>query len=131
MMIEHLGGEGFGAARSTMPLSPAVRAGDFVFISGQVPTDERGEIVWGNIETQTRVVMEKLKVALGYAGCSLADVVKTTIYLSDARDFVGFNGAYSSYFEPGKRPARTTIQSALVLDIRVEIDAMAYMPQKR
>jgi reactive intermediate/imine deaminase len=130
-MIEHLGGEGFGAALSTMPLSPAVRAGDFVFISGQVPTDDRGEIVWGNVETQTRVVMEKLKTALGYAGCSLADIVKTTIYLSDARDFVGFNGVYSSYFEPGKRPARTTIQSALVLDIRVEIDAVAYMPQKR
>lgn len=131
MTIEHLGGEGFGAARSTMPLSPAVRAGDFVFISGQVPTDDKGEIVWGNVETQTRVVMEKLKVALGYAGCSLADVVKTTIYLSDARDFVGFNGVYSSYFEPGKRPARTTVQSALMLDIRVEIDAVAYQPQKR
>lgn len=131
MTIEHLGGEGFGAARSAMPLSPAVRAGDFVFISGQVPTDDKGEIVWGNVETQTRVVMEKLKVALGYAGCTLADVVKTTIYLSDARDFVGFNGVYSSYFEPGRRPARTTVQSALMLDIRVEIDAVAYQPQKR
>ncbi len=131
MTIEHLGGDGFGAALSSMPLSPAVRAGDFVFVSGQVPTDDRGEIVWGNIETQTRVVMEKLKTALGHAGCSLADVVKTTIYLADARDFVGFNGVYSSYFEPGKRPARTTIQSALVLDIRVEIEAVAYMPQKR
>lgn len=130
-MIEHLGGEGFGAARSTMPLSPAVRAGDFVFISGQVPTDERGEIVWGNVETQTRVVMGKLKTALGYAGCTLADIVKTTVYLADPRDFVGFNGVYSSYFEPGKRPARTTIQSALILDIRVEIEAMAYLPQPR
>jgi 2-iminobutanoate/2-iminopropanoate deaminase len=129
--IQHLGGDGFGAALSTMPLSPAVRAGDFVFISGQVPTDEKGEIVWGNIETQTRVVMEKLKTALGYAGASLSDVVKTTIYLTEARDFVGFNGVYSSYFEPGKRPARTTIQSQLVLDIRVEIDAVAYLPQKR
>lgn len=86
-MIEYLGGEGSGAARSAMPLSPAVRAGDFVFVSGQVPTDERGEIVWGNVETQTRVVMEKLRTALGYAGCTLADVVKTTVYLADARDF--------------------------------------------
>ena len=130
MTIEYLGGEGFGAARSAMPLSSAVRAGDFVFVSGQVPTDEKGEIVWGNVELQTRVVMEKLKVVLGYAGCSLSDVVKTTIYLSDARDFVGFNGVYSSFFEPGKRPARTTIHSALVLDIRVEIEAVAYCPQK-
>ncbi len=96
-----------------------------------MPTDDRGEIVWGNVETQTRVVMEKLKTALGYAGCNLADVVKTTVYLADPRDFVGFNGVYSSYFEPGKRPARTTVQSALILDIRVEIEAMACMPQKR
>ena len=130
-MIEHLGGEGSGAARSAMPLSPAVRAGDFVFVSGQVPTDERGEIVWGNVETQTRVVMEKLRTALGHAGCTLADVVKTTVYLSDARDFVAFNGVYSNFFEPGKRPARTTVQSALMLDIRVEIDAVAYLPQTR
>ena len=130
-IIEHMGGEGFGAARSTMPLSPAVRAGDFVFVSGQVPTDDNGAIVWGNVETQTRVVMEKLKTALGYAGGSLADVVKTTVYLVDARDFVGFNGVYSSYFEPGRRPARTTVQSVLMLDIRVEIDAIAYVPQKR
>jgi reactive intermediate/imine deaminase len=130
-MIEHFGGEGFGAARSAMPLSPAVRAGDLVFVSGQVPTNESGEIVWGNVETQTRIVMEKLKTALGYAGCSLADVVKTTVYLSDARDFVAFNGVYSGFFEPGKRPARTTVQSALMLDIRVEIDAVAYKPQDR
>lgn len=128
-VIEYLGGEGFGAAKSTMPLTPAVRAGDFVFISGQVPTNDKGEIVWGNVETQTRVVMDKLKVALGYAGCDLSDVVKTTVYLSDARDFVAFNGVYSSYFEPGKRPARTTVQSALMIDIRVEIDVVAYKPQ--
>lgn len=128
-MIEHLGGEGFGAARSNMPLSPAVRAGDFVYVSGQVPTDDRGEIVWGNIETQTRVVMEKLNTVLGYAGGTLADIIKTTVYLSDPRDFVGFNGVYSSYFETGKRPARTTVESALILDIRVEIEAIAYLPR--
>ena len=127
-MIEYYGGEGFGAARSTMPLSPAVRAGDFVYISGQVPTDDKGGVVSGNIETQTRAVMERLKTALGYAGCDLADIVKTTIILSDTRDFVGFNGVYSSYFEAGKRPARTTLRADLMLDIKVEIDAIAYKP---
>ncbi len=83
-------------------------------------------IVWGNVETQTRVVMDKIKALLEEAGCSLADIVKTTVYLQDARDFVGFNGVYSSYFEPGRRPARTTAVAPLVLDIKVEIDAVAY-----
>lgn len=129
-MIEHLGGEGFGAARSSMPLSPAVRAGDFVYISGQVPTDDQGAVVFGNVETQTRAVMKKLELALSYADCTLADIVKTTVYLADPRDFVGFNGVYSSFFEPGRRPARTTVQSALMLDIRVEIDAVAYKPRR-
>ncbi|MGL4311050.1 MAG: RidA family protein [Paracoccaceae bacterium] len=129
-MIEHLGGEGMGAARSTMPLSPAVRAGDFVYVSGQVPTDAKGEVIWGNVETQTRAVMDKLKAVLAETDCTLADVVKTTVYLADAREFVGFNGAYSSYFEPGKRPARTTVQAPLMIDIKVEIDAVAYCPRK-
>jgi reactive intermediate/imine deaminase len=128
-MIEYFGGEGQGAARSAMPLTPAVRAGDFVFVSGQVPTDATGAIVWGNVETQTRVVMDKIKALLEEAGCSLADIVKTTVYLQDARDFVGFNGVYSSYFEPGRRPARTTAVAPLVLDIKVEIDAVAYRPK--
>jgi 2-iminobutanoate/2-iminopropanoate deaminase len=127
-MIKHFGGEGFGAARSTMPLSPAVRAGDVVYVSGQVPTNDKGEIITGNVETQTRAVMEKLKQALADAGCDLSDVVKTTVYLRDPRDFVGFNGVYSSYFEPGKRPARTTLQNELMIDIKVEIDAIAYKP---
>lgn len=129
-MIEYFGGEGQGAARSTMPLTPAVRAGDFVFVSGQVPTDPSGAVVWGNAETQTRVVMEKIKVLLEQAGCSLGDVVKTTIYLQDARDFTGCNGVYASYFEPGRRPARSTVVAPLVLDIKVEIDAVAYRPKQ-
>lgn len=129
-MIEFLGGEGSGAAKSAMPLSHAVRAGDFVFVSGQVPTDEAGAVFSGNVETQTRVVMAKVEKALASAGCTLADVVKSTVFLADPRDFVGFNGVYQSYFEPGKRPARTTVQSALMLDIRVEIEVIAYQPKQ-
>lgn len=130
-MIEYLGGEGFGAARSSMPLSPAVRAGDYIFVSGQIPTDDTGAIVWGNVETQTHVVMKKIEAILHSSGVKLSDIVKSTIYLADPRDFVGFNGIYSSFFEPGKRPARTTIQSALILDIKVEIEVIAYSPQKK
>jgi len=128
-MIEYFGGEGFGAAKSHMPLTPAVRAGDFVYISGQVPQDTNGEILYGNIETQTRLVMERLSKALEWADCTLEDVVKTTIYLQDARDFVSFNAVYSSFFKPGQRPARTTIQNDLVIDIKVEIEAIAYKPK--
>ncbi len=127
-MIEYLGGEGAGAAKSAMPLSHVVRAGDFVFVSGQVPTDETGAIVWGNVETQTRVVMDKIGKLLALAGCGFEDVVKTTCYLADARDFVAFNGVYVTYFTPGKRPARTTAQADLMVDIRVEIDVTAYKP---
>ena len=128
-MIDFLGGEGSGAARSAMPLSHAVRAGDFVFVSGQVPTDDSGAVVFGNVETQTRVVMEKVKKALASAGCTLEDVVKTQVYLADARDFVAFNGTYQTFFEQGRRPARTTIQSGLIIGIRVEIDVVAFKPQ--
>jgi len=130
-MIEYQGGEGAGAANSAMPLSHAVRAGDFVYVSGQVPTDAGGAIVWGNVETQTRVVMDKVGKALAAAGCTFADVVKANCILADTRDFVGFNGVYTTYFEPGKRPARTTWQAPLMLDIGVEIDVIAYKPQPR
>lgn len=129
-MIEYLGGEGAGAARSAMPLSHATRAGDFVFVSGQVPTDETGAIVWGNVETQTRVVMDKIGKILAAAGCTHADIVKANVFLADARDFVAFNAVYASYFEPGKRPARTTIQAVLAIDIRIEIDVIAHAPAK-
>jgi 2-iminobutanoate/2-iminopropanoate deaminase len=129
-MIEFLAGEGAGAARSAMPLSHATRAGDFVFVSGQVPTDEAGAIVWGNVETQTRLVMDKIGKVLAAAGCGFADIVKSNVFLADARDFVAFNAVYASYFEPGKRPARTTIQAVLAIDIRVEIDVVAYAPVK-
>lgn len=129
-MIEYLGGEGAGAGASAMPLTHAVRAGDFVFVSGQVPTDESGAIVWGNVETQTRLVMDKIGKLLALAGCGFDDVVKATCYLADARDFVAFNGVYVTYFTPGRRPARTTAQAALMVDIRVEIDVIAYKPAR-
>jgi len=113
---------------SHVPLSPAVRAGDFVFVSGQVPTDANGEVVAGGIEAQTRRVLENVKAALALAGCTLADVVKTTVILQDARDFGAFNKVYASYF-PESPPARTTIEARLVIDIRIEIEAVAYSPR--
>jgi reactive intermediate/imine deaminase len=116
----------FGAAH--VPLSPAVRAGDFVYISGQVPTDASGVVVPGGIEAQTRQVMDNVKAALALAGCTLDQVVKTFVILSDARDFGAFNKVYATYF-PSEPPARTTVEARLMIDIRIEVEAIAYAPQ--
>ena len=116
----------FGNAK--VPLSPAVRAGDFVFISGQVPVDQSGAIVPGGIKAETEQVMKNIEAALALAGCSLSDVVKTTVWLKHVEDFADFNAAYAPFF-PQDPPARTTAESRLMIDIRVEIEAIAYKPQ--
>lgn len=123
MTVEFLGGVGAGPA--ALPFAAAVRAGPFV--SGQVPKDERGEIVAGGIEAQTRQAMRNVERALALAGCTLADVVKTTIWLDDARDFGAFNSVYAEFF-PANKPARSTTQATLVVDAKVEIEAIAYKP---
>ena len=117
--------EHFGTAH--VPLSPAVRAGDFVYVSGQVPTGSDGTVVAGGIEAQTRQVLHNVEAALKLAGATLADVVKTTVILVDARDFGAFNTVYASFF-PANPPARTTLEARLMIDIRVEIEAVAYKP---
>jgi reactive intermediate/imine deaminase len=117
----------FGTAG--VPLSPAVRAGDFVYVSGQTPVDANGSIVGGTVEAQTRQVLENVKAALALAGCSMDQVVKTLVILEDARDFGAFNKVYATYFakEP---PARTTLEARLMVDIKVEIEAVAYAPEQ-
>lgn len=117
--------QAFGKAH--VPLSPAVRAGDYVFISGQVPTDASGAVVAGGIEEQTRRVMENIKTALALAGCTLDDVVKTLVILTDRLDFKAFNATYAEFFSEAP-PARTTMEAGLMIDIKVEIEAVAYKP---
>ena len=112
---------------SHVPLSPAVRAGDFVFVSGQVPVGADGAVVAGGIEAQTRKTIENLEAALKLAGAGLPDVVKTTVILADARDFAAFNRVYAAYF-PADPPARTTIEARLMIDIKIEIEAVAHKP---
>jgi reactive intermediate/imine deaminase len=112
---------------SKIPLSPAVRAGDFVYASGQVPTDANGKVVPGGIEAETRQVLENVKAALALAGAGMEDVVKCLVILRDARDFPAFNKVYASYF-PSNPPARTTLEAKLMIDIAVEIEAIAYKP---
>jgi len=108
------------------PYSQAIDAGDFVFLSGQVPIDPKtGELVPGDITAQTERVLDNLAAVLEAAGCSFGDVVKTTIYLVDLGDFQTVNATYAKRFTSAP-PARATIQvSALPKGSRVEIDAIA------
>lgn len=129
MSIEFIGAERSGAGGQSLPFSPAVRAGDFVFISGQVAMAENGEIVPGGIEVQTRQTMENVQKVLALADCSLNDVVKVNVWLDDTRDFWTFNRVYASYFT-GNRPARSTVRSQLMVDGKIEIDVVAYKPQE-
>ena len=120
--------EHFGT--SHVPLSPAVRAGDFVFVSGQVPAGADGKIVEGGVGAQTKQVLENIATVLSLAGCELSDVVKTTVWLKHAEDFAEFNAAYEPFF-PKDPPARSTAESRLMIDILVEIEAIAYKPIPR
>lgn len=109
------------------PFAKAVRAGDFVFVSGQLPFGPDGALVQGDIETQTRVTLENIKATLEETGCTLADVVKNTIWLEDPRDFAGFNKVYAEFFGDDP-PARATVRADLMLDARIEIESLAYKP---
>ena len=125
--IERFGGGKTGAGGQPLPFATAVRAGDFVFISGQVAMKENGEIEPGGVESQTKRTMENVIAALALAGCTLDDVVKVGVWLDDTRDFWTFNKVYASYF-PNGGPARSTVRSKLMVDAKVEIDAVAYQP---
>ncbi len=106
-----------------IPLSPALRAGGLVFVSGQVPTDADGRIVTG-IEDQTKLVLDKIRSLLEAAGSSMDKVVKTTVFLQDKADFGAMNDVYAEYFgQPW--PTRSTIECELMVDIKVEIEAIA------
>ncbi len=125
MSIEFLGGTRTGAGGQPLPFSPAVKAGPFVFVSGQVAMGDNGEIVAGSIEAQTRQALKNVEKALALAGCTLKDVVKSTVWLDDARDFWTFNRVYAEFFSDSK-PARSTTQATLMIDAKVEIEVIAY-----
>jgi 2-iminobutanoate/2-iminopropanoate deaminase len=108
-----------------------VRAGDCIYVSGQVPIDPvSGEVIAGDVQKETRQVLTNIKNILEGCGSSLADVVRCGVYLTDANDFKPMNEVYAEFFGEA-RPARTTIiVAALPLkDARIEIDAIAYRPQ--
>lgn len=108
------------------PYSQAIQAGNFIFISGQIPLDQGGNLAQGDIAVQTGRVLENLQAILWTAGLSLLDVVKTTVFLTDLNDFAEMNQVYAEYF-PESPPARSTIQvAALPRGAAIEIEAVAY-----
>jgi 2-iminobutanoate/2-iminopropanoate deaminase len=114
-----------GAPKAVGPYSQAVRAGDLLFVAGQIPLDPSGAMVEGDIAVQARRVLDNIGAILEAAGLSFAHVVRTTVYLSDMNDLAGMNQVYGTCFsEP--HPARSTVQVArLPRDVRIEIDAIA------
>jgi reactive intermediate/imine deaminase len=114
----------------SVPVSPGWRAGDFIFVAGQIPTDENGNVVTGGIEVHTETVIKKIKKILEQENASLSDVVKTTVFLTDIADYQKMNSVYKKFFRK-EPPARWCVQvSALSFNATIEIDAIAYAPKK-
>jgi len=110
------------------PYSQAVRLGGLLFTSGQIPLTPAGELVAGGIEEQTRQVLTNLQAVLAAEGATLADVVKTTVFLKDMNQFAAFNEVYASFFGDHK-PARSTVEVArLPKEFFVEIEGIATVP---
>jgi 2-iminobutanoate/2-iminopropanoate deaminase len=118
-----------GAPAAIGPYSQAVRIGEAVYVSGQIPLDPAsGQLVGGGVVDQTERVVLNLAAVLAAAGCGLRDVVKTTIYLVDLAHFAAVNDVYARHFDP-PYPARATVQvAALPRGALVEIDAIAVAP---
>ena len=112
------------------PYSQAIRAGGFVFVSGQIPIDPAtGEFVKGGIAEQTEQVLKNLAALLEAAGSGLDKVVKTTVFLADMKEFAQMNEVYATFFS-GAPPARATVAAAgLPRDARVEIEAVALVSE--
>jgi 2-iminobutanoate/2-iminopropanoate deaminase len=107
-----------------------VRAGDFIFVSGQVPVDPATQqLISGDIATETRQVLTNIQHILEGCGATLADVVTCGVYLRESSDFAGMNAVYAEFFG-GAKPARATVVTGFaVAGIRVEIEAIAYKPR--
>ncbi len=110
-----------------LSLSRAIRAGDFVFLTGQIPMRDGAPMTVGSIEEQTRAVLDDLRATLAEAGCGLEDVVKAMVWLRERADFPGFNAVYGEYF-PVEPPTRSAVVSDLLVDVRVEVEVVAYKP---
>jgi 2-iminobutanoate/2-iminopropanoate deaminase len=128
-MIERISPPGVAAPRG--PYSPAVSAGGFIYVSGQIPIDPvTNQAITGDVKAETRQVLSNIQRILEGCGASMADVVRCGVFLTDVKDFAAMNEVYAEFFGDAK-PARTTIAvAALPLPTaKVEIDAVAYKPE--
>ncbi|MBS36035.1 MAG: enamine deaminase RidA [Thiotrichales bacterium] len=112
----------------TLSLSKAVRAGDLIFLTGQVPIKDGVPVTDASIEEQTRLCIESIRDTLTEAGCGLENVVKSMVWLKSREDFPGFNEVYGEYF-PNGPPARSALISDFLIDIKVEIECVAFDPR--
>ncbi len=110
-----------------LSLSRAIRAGDTVYLTGQIPMRDGAPLTTGSIKEQTRAVLEDITATLAEAGCTRDDVVKAMVWLRERADFPGFNAVYAEYF-PNAPPARSAIVSDLLVDARVEVEVIAWRP---
>ena len=126
-MIERIVPAGVPVPKS--PYSPAVRAGGFIFVSGQGPNDAAtGQMSFGDIQHETRIVLSNIKRILEGCGASMVDVVKCSVFLRDAKDFSAMNEIFAEFFGNDK-PARTTVEAKFAVpEMKIEIDAIAYKP---
>jgi 2-iminobutanoate/2-iminopropanoate deaminase len=121
-----------GAPKAIGPYSQAVQLGGMLYASGQIALDPAtGNLVEGGIREQTERVLQNVSAVLASAGCSLADVVKTTVFLKDMNDYAAMNEVYGSHMPAAIPPARSTVQVArLPKDALVEIEVIAAVPEK-
>ena len=117
-----------GKKNPNLPFHPAVRAGDYIFVSGQVAKDADGNMLSGTIEAETAGTIDSIKRILAEEGATLADVVKVTTYLEDARDFGRYNKVFGEHFKDAVL-ARTTVEARAVINTKIEMDAIAYKPK--
>jgi 2-iminobutanoate/2-iminopropanoate deaminase len=118
-------------AFSTGAFSAGVTVDGWLYVSGQAAIDfKTGQFVLGSIEEETHLTLYNVQRICQAAGCTMEDIVKCTVHLSDIADFDRYNAVYATYF-PGVKPARTTVQSGLANGIKVEIDAIARIPGTR
>ena len=110
-----------------LSLSRAIRAGDTVYLTGQIPMRDGAPLTTGSIEEQTRAVLDDITATLAQAGCTRDDVVKAMVWLRERADFPGFNAVYAEYF-PQDPPARSAVVSDLLVDVRVEVEVIAWRP---
>ncbi|MCX6623874.1 MAG: RidA family protein [Acidobacteria bacterium] len=127
-MIERITPPGAPVPRG--PYSPAVRAGEFIFVAGQGPVDPAtNQFSFGDIQHETRLTLQNIQRILEAAGASMQDVVKCSVFLLNGGDFAAMNQVYAEFFGDAK-PARTTVAVAFAQpDMKVEIDCIAYKPR--